>query len=150
MTDKQYIFSSIFVIANKLQIIGDREIEELSFKQWFLLVAIKNISKENPSLTDIADFVGTSRQNVKKMLVILEKKGYVVLRTLPDNQKSVCTLLTKKCVEHLDKFDKLGDELLEKVFTDISPAQIQLISETFKMLFGNIDKLLKSSLEVHE
>ena len=98
----------------------------------------------------MADFVGTSRQNVKKMLVILEKKGYVVLRTLPDNQKSVRALLTEKCEAHLDEFDKSGDELLEKVFTDISPAQIELISETFKMLFQNIDKLLKSSLEAHE
>ena len=144
MTEKQYIFSSIFVIANKLQIIGDREIEELSFKQWFLLVAIKNIPKENPSLTDIANFIGTSRQNVKKMLVILEKKGYVLLSNLPDNQKSVCTLLTKKCEEHLDKFDKLGDELLEKIFTNVSSVQTQSISEVFKILFENIDRMLNS------
>jgi DNA-binding MarR family transcriptional regulator len=117
--DKQNVFASIFFLANKLKIIGDREIVELSFKQWFLLLAISNIQKEQPSLTDIANFAGVSRQNVKKMLVILERKDFVVLNTLPEDNKSVRATLTTKCKRHFVDMDKSGNEVLEKIFKNI-------------------------------
>jgi DNA-binding MarR family transcriptional regulator len=145
MEDKQYVFGSIFLLANKLQIIGDRELEELSFKQWFLLVAISNIQKAQPSLTDIANFVGVSRQNVKKMLVILERKDFVMLNTLPGDNKSIRVTLTAKCKTYFKEFDESRNEVLEKIFRNINYDEIQTVLKAFTTMFENIDDVLKKN-----
>ena len=141
MTNKQYVFGSIFLLANKFQMIGDKELVELSFKQWFLLVLINNLKKE-PSLTDIANSMGTSRQNIKKMLVILENKGYVILNTLPEDKKSIRTSLTEKSRKYFESFDKAANELLEKIFSNVSNDKIQSVSEVFTIMIENTDEIL--------
>jgi DNA-binding MarR family transcriptional regulator len=140
---KQDIFGSIFLLANKFQLIGDRELEELSFKQLFLLIMINSL-KDEPSLTDIAGAMGTSRQNIKKMLVILEKKGYVTLNTLPRDRKSLRASLTSKCNDYFQEHEQSSNVLLEKVFINVKNEELKAISETFTIMLENVDAILET------
>ena len=74
---REYLFGSIFLLANRLQTLGNGYLEEVTLKQWLLLIMIHVMDKEQPSVTEVADFMGSTRQNVRKMLEVLE--GKVVL-----------------------------------------------------------------------
>lgn len=59
------IFSSIFIIGNKLQTIFDNNIPEISLKQFMLLSMIRQ-SEIPLTLTQLGNLLGCSRQNIKK------------------------------------------------------------------------------------
>ncbi len=136
---EQHIFGSILLLANKLQILGDRLIEDISLKQWFLLIIIKLIAKENPSITDIAENIGNTRQNVKQMLNTLEKKGYVITQKSKEDGRALSVYLTEKCYKYFERNEHSGDVILDKLFQDIEPSEYDSIIKIFNILFQNIE-----------
>ncbi len=48
---------------------------------------ISKMEIEEKSLNSIAEFVGTSRQNIKKMLIPLENKGHGYMKDPNDKEK---------------------------------------------------------------
>lgn len=136
---EQYIFGSILLLANKIQILGDRLIEDISLKQWFLLIIIKLIGKENPSVSDIAENMGSTRQNVKQMLNTLEKKGYVMTQKSKEDGRALSITLTEKCHKYFERNEYTGDVILDKLFQDIETSEYDSIIKVFNILFRNID-----------
>ena len=72
-----FIYAAIHTLANRLQVIGDKIDPALSTKQWFVLAAVSKFKDKPPNIGDIADVLGTSRQNIKKMANILERQGFL-------------------------------------------------------------------------
>ena len=70
----QAIFSSIFVLQNRVQTAGEKLQTEISMKQW-LLLAMTEYCQEPRILTNIGNLMGCSRQNIKKLALALEKKA---------------------------------------------------------------------------
>lgn len=75
---EQAIFSSLFIIGNRLQTLFDKHIKDISLKQFMLLSIIKN-SKDELTFTQLGELLGCSRQNIKKLAEALEKKVLLVL-----------------------------------------------------------------------
>ena len=90
-----HVFGSILLLANKLQSWGDGLFDELTLKQWFLLLMISKIKIQNPTIKEIADFTRTSRQNTKKMLEQLEKKGFVHINQSEVDARALNVSLSK-------------------------------------------------------
>ncbi|CAH2714491.1 hypothetical protein BACCIP111895_01654 [Neobacillus rhizosphaerae] len=137
---EQFIFANIFLLANKLQLIGDSLMEETTLKQWFLLIMIKTMQKEQPSISEISDFTGNTRQNTKKMLENLARKGYVTIEKSTVDNRALCVSLTEKCFEYFVVNEKSGNEFLDKVFKNIDKEKLTIVIEFFEQLFQNIDK----------
>ena len=73
------IFSTLFIAGNRLQTLFDSHIQELSLKQ-FMLLSIVRQSQEPLTFTQSGNLLGCSRQNIKKLADVLEKKGFITLR----------------------------------------------------------------------
>ncbi|MEG0217871.1 MAG: helix-turn-helix domain-containing protein, partial [Raoultibacter sp.] len=80
--NKQYVlFGGVFVLANKLQVVADKRVQWLSTKQWFLLRNLNDLPADPPpTITTLAKETDTSRQNISKMLEVLQRQGYVELQ----------------------------------------------------------------------
>lgn len=151
MTEKenqQYIFGSIFLLANKLQFLGDKVTEEITLKQWFLLNIIMQMENKTPNYNDIAKAIGTSRQNVSKMLSVLNKKGMVELHASPSDQRAVYVSLTQKCFDYFSSKENAGNILLDKLFSDISATTIEQASIFLGSLLQNVEKCLEDENNV--
>ena len=70
----QAIFSSIFIMQNRMQTAGEKIQTQISMKQW-LLLAMAGSCPEPRTLTNLGTLMGCSRQNVKKLALALEKRG---------------------------------------------------------------------------
>ena len=73
------IFSTIFIVGNRLQALFDRHIPGLTLRQ-FMLLSIARQSPEPLTLTELGALLGCSRQNVKKLALALERGGFARLR----------------------------------------------------------------------
>lgn len=137
---EEYIFGSIILLANKFQIWGDTVIDDLTMKQWFLLILMSKMDTHTPTIKEIADFTGTSRQNVKKLLGHLEEKGYVEITKSNDDARALSVTLSNKAFDYFKVNEKRGADLICGLFSQISDEELTATSHTLEKLlavFGN-------------
>jgi DNA-binding MarR family transcriptional regulator len=135
----EHLFGSILLLANKLQAWGDGLLEDISFKQWFLLLLISKMETANPTVTEIADFAGTSRQNVKKILNILEKKGYVCLNRSGLDARALNVLLTDKTFEYFRANEDKAASAVIKLFSEVSDRELNLAITAAEKLLAALE-----------
>ena len=130
---EEYIIGSISLLANKFSQFGDSIHKDLTYKQWFLLLMISKMEDEEKNLNSIADFVGTTRQNVRKMIDQLEAKKFVRVKPSKYDARSIRIELTKKTTNYFEKnYDKsaaLTDELFQNISEKKMDSLIRGLSE---------------------
>lgn len=127
------VFNTIFIAGNKLQTIFDQHIPDISLKQFMLLSTIRHADKQM-TFTQLGELLGCSRQNIKKIASVLEKKGYVKIQTSSEDARAQCICPTAKVQDFFENtFHQYQKELkfLFEVYTD----------EEMKMLFHLMMKL---------
>ncbi|MCQ1528820.1 MarR family winged helix-turn-helix transcriptional regulator [Lutispora saccharofermentans] len=138
---KEYLFGSIFLLANKLQTLGDAFLEQMTLKQWLLLIMIFNMENKQPSVTEIAEFIGSTRQNVRKMLGVLSAKGYVTLCVNKQDKRNLSVALTEKTFLFFTQFEAKGAAFLEQLFDGINADLQESARITMETLFNNLERM---------
>ena len=138
LSREQVIFTSLFVIQNRLQTACEKIQNELSMKQW-LLLTIVSVCPNPHTLTNIGKMMGCSRQNVKKLVSILESKGYIEI--VKGNNNSVCIELTDKVNEYSNEIGLKQIKILELLFKDFSEEEIKLFFNMIKKMYSGLNKI---------
>ena len=120
----EYLFGSILLLSNKFQIWGDNLIPELTLKQWFLLILISKMDAQAPTVKEVADFSGTSRQNVKKLLEHLESEGFVRLSRSKTDARAWSVALTPRTFAYFSENAKMGANAVSGLFEKISDSEL--------------------------
>lgn len=136
----QRVFGYTLLLGNKLQMFGDSLMEDFTLKQWFLLIMIQNMEMESPSVNQIAEAMGTSRQNIRKMLSILERKGYVAMKTSETDSRALSVILTEKTKSFMESHEKWGEQIMENMFQDISEEELEVCMRVSEKIFQNIEE----------
>ncbi|MBM7109730.1 MarR family winged helix-turn-helix transcriptional regulator [Brevibacillus laterosporus] len=133
------IFSSIFILQNRLQTIFDKTDEILTLKQFMLLTMIKH-SNEKTTLTHLGKLLGSSRQNIKKLATSLEEKEFITISHEVGNKKNTSLYLTEKASSYSDKVFSLHTEKLNSIFNDYSDEEIHLFYQLITKLYIGIER----------
>ena len=104
-----------FPLQTDCSYLGDNFDKNISVKQWFLIAVILKF-KETPTLTQIAGVIGTSRQNVKKMAIILEKQGFLTIKKDKNNATTLRVCITLKCTEYFKEREESEKAYMVKLF----------------------------------
>lgn len=134
----QAIFSSIFVLQNRMQTAGEKLQTEISMKQWLLLV-MTECCPEPRTLTNIGNLMGCSRQNIKKLALALEKKGFV--RLLFGVNNSVCVELTDKVNVYVQEIGGSHLQALSLLFADFSEEEIEQLFQFYAKLYAGVERI---------
>lgn len=122
--NEEFIIGSISLLANKLNIFGDKLLPDITYKQWFLLMMISKITTKEKNINNIAEFVGTSRQNVKKILKLLEDKDYIAICKSKTDGRALEVELTEKAYKYFDDNDAPTVYETSRLFSDFSDNEI--------------------------
>ena len=139
---RKAIFSSLFIVGNKLQTIFDNHIPQISLKQFMLLSIVRQV-REPLTFTQLGNILGCSRQNIKKLAEILEKKGFVIMRKSPHDTRAICICPTDKVNDFFENdFSKYQEELqyLFEVYTD---EEIKTLFILLSKMYAGIENLEK-------
>jgi DNA-binding MarR family transcriptional regulator len=128
------VFGSMFFLAQHLARQVDSALDPLGLttKQWLLLVLlVKRLAGERPTLSEAAKWYGSSRQNVKQIAEQLEKRGYLLLEADPADARAIRLRLTAK-IKLFDTRPELARQkaLMNEVFAWAKPGEL----ETFHRL----------------
>lgn len=141
----QAIFSSIFVLQNRMQTAGEKLQTKISMKQW-LLLAMTACCPEPRTLTNIGNLMGCSRQNVKKLALALEKKGFVHLQLSSNN--SVLVELTEDVQHYAEEIGERQMKALSLLFSDFSEEEIGQLFFLYSKLYTGLERVENYAEEV--
>lgn len=141
----QAIFSSIFVLQNRMQTAGEKIQTEISMKQW-LLLAMTSCCPKPQTLTNVGKLMGCSRQNIKKLALALEKKGFV--RLLSGENNSVCIELTDKVAKYSEEIGERHLQTLKLLFEDFNEDEIKELFRLYSKLYKGLDRVEKYAEEL--
>ncbi|MFZ5989330.1 MAG: MarR family winged helix-turn-helix transcriptional regulator [Bacillota bacterium] len=150
LIDKQkYIFGSLFLLANKLQVIGDQYLgrDGMTTKQWFLSVMISQFHDGPPTLSEVAELMGTSRQNVKQLALKLEEKQFLKIEKDEQDARAIRLKLTEKSQAFWEKRQDQDDRFIMELFKNISDEETDMVYNSFNKLFEEIEKIGKSLVD---
>lgn len=140
---EEFVFGNILLLANKLTQFGDSIFPDITFKQWFLLIMISNMEADDKNINQIADFIGSTRQNVKKMLIPLEGKGYVsISRSLKDS-RALNISLTEKTYKYFDDNANMAAGEIKQLFSLFSNREIEDLIGSVVKLKDSIEKMMR-------
>lgn len=141
--NKQYIlFGGAFVLANKLQAVADKWVHGLSTKQWFLLRNLSDLPAEPPpTITMLAKETDTSRQNVTKMLEVLERQGYVSMMDNPEDRRSQRVLLTELGAEVLRQTALEAVPFFAELFSGLTSEECEAAAGVVVKLIGKLNHM---------
>lgn len=139
---RKFIFGSLFLIANKLQVIGDQYLgkEGMTTKQWLLTVVISQFHDRAPTLSEVAELMGSSRQNVKQLALKLAQKDFLKIEKDEQDARAVKLILTEKSQTFWGKRQELDDQFIKELFKSLNEEEIDVISNGFNKLFENMIK----------
>lgn len=140
---EETIIGYITLLSKKLTQFGDGILPDITFKQWFLLIMIAKMEIEEKSLNSIAEFVGTSRQNIKKMLIPLENKGYVTVLKSELDARALKVELTEKSYQYFKENADVTAQETNELFELFSIDEID-------SLMAGLEKLVYSLSQYSE
>ena len=133
---EEYIIGYISLISNKTAQFGDLILTDITFPQWFLLMMISKIEEQEKTINSIAEFVGSSRQNVKKMLDLLAGKGYVMIEKSNSDKRALNVNLTPKTWQYFADHDELATSEINKLFSAFSMDEIDHLASALEKLLN--------------
>ena len=138
-----FIFTAIHILANKFQTLGDRIDPEITTKQWFVLAAVSKFPHKPPNIGDIAKMLGTSRQNIKKMASILQRRGYLTMQKDEKDLRNILLTLTDQCHSYFKDREQQENNFLARIFHGIDDSTLDTLKIGISKLLENTDKLME-------
>ncbi len=139
---RKAIFSTLFIAGNKLQTLFDNHIPELSLKQ-FMLLSIVRQSKEKQTFTQLGNLLGCSRQNVKKLADVLEKKGFITIQQSPYDTRAMCICPTERVNDYFQNDFSEYQEELKYLFEVYTEKEVETLFTLLSRLYAGIENLEK-------
>lgn len=132
-----FLLGLLSAFENRFQAVADNAIKEISWKQFFAVICI-NLCKEKPTVKELAEIMGSSHQNVKQILLKLEKKGFVHITVDEKDKRKQRIELTDYCREFCAKNDEMTTMAIGKMFEGVSPEQLQITIQTIMQIEDNL------------
>lgn len=139
--EEYMLFGMMFVLGNKLQVIGDSFYDEITTKQWFVLLMLEVFGNNPPTLSELSMASGSSHQNTKQLVLKLEKKGYVEFYTDSKDKRKIRIRATSNCNELTKKYNIKQQEFMKKLFEGIDKKNIKIALKTLIQFEQNLEDM---------
>jgi len=141
MDPRHALFGLFFAFNNRLQAAGDGFYEEITCKQFFLMACIHLFEDEPPTANDLAKVMGCTRQNVKEILVSLEKKGFIAFKPHKTDKRKRMVVLTPKAIKTAQKYTAKENEFLGLLYNGVSDEEVKNAYLFMAKLEDNLKKI---------
>lgn len=135
-----FLLGLLSAFDNRFQAVADKTMEEISWKQFFAIICT-NLCKEKPTIKELAEIMGSSHQNVKQILLKLEKKGFVNIYPDSKDKRKQRIELTEYCIKFCAKNGEISSQIMKKMFDRISEEQLRVTIQTIIQIENNLKDL---------
>ncbi|MCR5104463.1 MAG: hypothetical protein K6B68_08440 [Eubacterium sp.] len=98
--------------------------------------------KEPPTLKELSDIPGSSHQNVKQILLKLEKKNFIEFRVDESDKRKQRIILTDSCRKFCEKNNEMSISIMGKMFDGIPEKDIVTTIQTITKIESNLKPII--------
>lgn len=133
------LFGGVFILANKLQFVGDKMVDGLSTKQWLLIRVMMDLpSDPPPTIMQIVRDMDSTRQNVTKMLEKMERDGLVTIEDNDSDRRSRRVRITESGLHQARQTAENAQGFLKRLFEGIDPDEIDVAGRIVLKMLDNL------------
>jgi DNA-binding MarR family transcriptional regulator len=147
MDNKLFLIGLLNEFVNRFQAEGDNFLGDITWKQCFTLNCI-SLFETPPSLRELSDFVGSSHQNVKQILIKLEKMGYVEFVPDEKDKRKQRIHATKEAQKFIRENDKERARFMQELFKTVDANELRTTVNTLLKLDEQLKVWGKSPLRI--
>lgn len=144
------VYGTLFSLTNRIQTIGDEVIPDISMKQHFILMVVGLFNDKTPSLKDVANIVGCSYQNVKKLATALETKGYLKIERDTIDKRKYNLIKTDKVQTVSSDMDSEIKQFIAVLYKGVTQKQLLSTFTVLQQMDQNLKVLQQSSKKENE
>lgn len=135
------IFGKIFFLSNRLEYLGDNELRKdgLTTKQWQLIAVTGKYFTYPPSVSEVAEVLSTTHQNIKQIALKLHEKGFISIEKDEKDRRVLRLRLTEKNREYWESKSDEDIEFINSLFSALTEKEIQELYILLNKLEENID-----------
>ena len=135
-----FLLGLLSAFDNSYQAAADAFFNEISWKQMFAIVCI-DMCREAPTLRELSQVMGSSHQNVKQILIKLEKKGFVEMQVDEKDRRKQRIFLTEKARAFSASHDAQSQQIVSRIFAGIPEEQLDVTIQTILRMERNLKTL---------
>ncbi|AET69135.1 transcriptional regulator [Desulfosporosinus orientis DSM 765] len=137
---EKFIFGSLFLLANKMQVNGDKYLAEddMTLRQWFLTISILQFGDHPPTLNEVAEKMGSTRQNVKQLVTKLLEKGFITVEKDAADARAMRLKLTDKSESFWEGREEKDRRFITDLFKDLTNSELNVMCEGLNKLLDTI------------
>lgn len=140
MPPQAFLLGLLSAFDNKYQASADSFFEEITWKQFFAVICI-NLCKEAPTINELSDIMGSSHQNVKQILLKLEKKGFITFETDENDKRKQRIYVTETCQKFCEKNDGQSQQIVGQIFNGIDEQGLMITIQTIMKMHNNLKEI---------
>ena len=143
MPPQAFLLGLLSAFDNRYQAAADAFFKEITWKQFFAIICI-NLCREAPTINELSDVMGSSHQNVKQILLRLEKKGFVSTIADAKDKRKQRIIVTDEARTFLEKNDNNGQQsqyIIGRIFEGIDEKSLMGTIQTIMKMERNLSKL---------
>lgn len=143
MPPQAFLLGLLSAFDNRYQAAADKYFKEITWKQFFAIICI-NLCKEPPTLNDLSEVMGSSHQNVKQILLKLESKSFVSMKTDDKDKRKQRFFVTDKCRNFLEENDnrsRTSAQIIGQIFEDVDENSLAVTIDTIMKMERNLEKV---------
>ena len=141
ITPDQGIFGGLFVLTNLADAVSNKYLKDLTTKQWFLLACLSTFFVQPPTLTQLAEIMGVSHQNVKMVALRLQEKQFLRLLKDPKDKRAWRVQLTNKPAVYTQESETLQNQFIERLYSGISDQEKRLTYQVLLQMMENVKRM---------
>lgn len=134
LNDMHQAYSLLFIAINKIQAEADSRLEGLTLRQLMLLIAIAHLDPENTTIVNIANILGTSKQNVNRLVNHMVKQCYLARTPSQIDRRNVNISITDAGLSLMQKNTVSSNKYFIELFKNFSKAEIKDLRRSLEKL----------------
>lgn len=143
MLPQAFLLGLLSAFDNRYQAAADAYFKEITWKQFFAIICI-NLCKEAPTINELSDIMGSSHQNVKQILLKLEKKGFISMVSDEKDKRKQRIIVTDFAREFLENNDNNGQQsqyVIGRIFEGVDEKSLITTIQTIMKMERNLSKI---------
>jgi DNA-binding MarR family transcriptional regulator len=139
--NKYMVYGRIFAVSNRIQTFGDEQRKDITMKQHFMMIVLELFGEKPPTLSELADAVGCSYQNIKRMATSLEKNNYVSIVEDDKDKRKRHIIMTEKFRKMGESERKNTQAFMEGLYSGINDEELGYVANILKKMENNIMRM---------
>jgi len=134
------IYSTLKSLAIELGKEDDKYFKDLTSRQYTVIETILCLPRGDKTMINIAKELGTTKQNINRLIPLLEKKGYALRSVSEENRRIVNIDVTEAGLCAMKEHAEISASFLADIFSGFSEREMESMRKLLVKLLKILDK----------